>query len=518
MMSKAARSPRLKSRAGSPIVGVRASSDLCANGHPVPCRCPDPAVTKETPDSDSLLELVDKAGILVLVIDLNGRVLRFSHALEEATGWRREDAFGVDWFENFTPPDARERLRRACLGSSSGERELGQAGPLLQRDGTERMIEWIHSDLCDDQGLRLGLLCIGRDVTDLQNVTDALRASEERNRGILETAVNAIITINERGIIESVNPATERLFGYAKDEMVGRNVSMLMPSPYRDQHDTYLHNYHRTGVAKIIGIGRETMAQRKDGTVFPADLSVGEVRLPQGKVFTGIIRDISDRKRLEQEILEISEKEQQRIGQDIHDDLCQQLAAISCLAQVVNQRLQTENNPEAQSMAEIVRLISQANTRARMMSRGLVPVVLDAGGLMSALSELATGTEKIFRISCRFWCEQPVLVDDNVVAVQLYRIAQEAVANALKHSGADRVEILLSIEDQAIRLRIRDNGIGFPEEIPHTAGSGMGLLTMTHRAKMLGGHLTVMPEPSGGTEVCCLLPVAAHQKKCPSHS
>ena len=511
-------SRRLKSRHGSPNVSPQVHVGRCANGHPTPCACDHDRMNKPKPDTDSLLELVDEAGILVLVLDSSGRVLRFNHALEIVTGWHREDAEGKDWFDNFIPNESREQLRRICLRSSSRERALGYSGALLKRDGTERTIDWLHSELSDDEGLRLGVLCIGRDVTDLQNVRDALRASEERNRGILETAVNAIITINDRGIIESVNPSTERLFGYTKEEMVGRNVNMLMPNPYKEQHDNYLHNYHRTGVRKIIGIGRETIAQRKDGSVFPVDLSVGEVQLPQGKVFTGIIRDISDRKRLEQEMLEISEKEQQRIGQDIHDDLCQQLAAISCLAKVVNQRLQSANNPDAQSMADIVRLISQANTRAREMSRGLVPVVLEAGGLMSALTELATGTEKIFRVSCRFWCEQQVLINDNLAAVQIYRIAQEAVANAMKHSGADRIEIQLSIEDQSIILRVRDNGVGFPEQTPHSAGIGMGLLTMSHRAKMLGGHLTVVPEEGGGTEVRCVVPLHENLKKSHSHS
>nr|WP_075090156.1 PAS domain S-box protein [Verrucomicrobium spinosum] len=217
-------------------------------------------------------------------------------------------------------------------------------------------------------------------LRELEEVREALRLSEDRNRAIVETAVNAIITINERGVIESVNSATVRMFGYVTEEMIGRNVSMLMPSPYREQHDGYLGNYLRTGERKIIGIGRETLAQRKDGTIFPMDLSVGEVKLPRGRIFAGIIRDITDRKELEQQILGISEEAQHRIGQDLHDDLCQQLAAIGCLAKVVLQRLESTRNGESANVAEIVKLISQANTRAREMSRGLVPVVLDSEG------------------------------------------------------------------------------------------------------------------------------------------
>ncbi len=153
----------------------------------------------------------------------------------------------------------------------------------------------------------------------------ALRDSEARLRAILETAVEGIITIDERGIIESVNAAAERIFGFPAAQLVGQNVSRLMPSPYRDEHDGYLANYLHTGEAKIIGIGREVAGQRKDGTIFPMDLSVSEVRQADRRLFTGFVRDITERKHLEKEISEISNREQQRIGQDLHEGLCQQL-------------------------------------------------------------------------------------------------------------------------------------------------------------------------------------------------
>ena len=347
-----------------------------------------------------------------------------------------------------------------------------------------------------------------KNMTELEQTREALHESEELHRGILNTAVNAIITISERGLIQTVNPATERMFGYRSEELIGQNVSILMPGPYREHHDGYLSRYRKTGEKKIIGIGREVVARRKDGSVFPVDLSVGEVLLTNSRVFTGIIRDISDRKDLEQKILDISEGEQQRIGQDIHDDLCQQLAAIGCLSQVVHQRLKQGGSGDARNMEEIMRLLSQANARAREMARGLVPVVLESEGLMSALAKMASGTEKVFRVSCPFRCERPVLLQDNKVATQLYRIAQEAVGNAIKHSHADRIEVSLSASADKIILRIRDNGIGIPDHAPGR-GTGLGLLTMSHRARMIGGNVTVEPDPYGGTEVQCVIPMPA---------
>ncbi len=336
----------------------------------------------------------------------------------------------------------------------------------------------------------------------------ALQASEQISSAIVETAVNAIITIDADCIIETVNTSTERLFGYQRAELIGRNISILMPQPYRDRHDSYVQNYLDSGVKRIIGIGREVVGQRKDGTVFPIDLSVGEALLPSGRrIFTGIIRDITERKTLEDKILHISEEEQARIGQDIHDDLCQQLAAIGCLAKVAQKKLTKAGSAEAQSLEEIVGLISKANTRARETSRGLMPVVIDSGGLMSALEELAQSTSRAFEIACDFRYDNPVQLDDNKLSVQLFRIAQESVSNAVKHGQAGRVDIHLARQSGNIVLTVRDNGIGIPDS--PAKGTGMGLLTMSHRAQMIGGTLKIEPRTGGGTQVICSVPAPA---------
>ncbi len=336
----------------------------------------------------------------------------------------------------------------------------------------------------------------------------ALQASEQISSAIVETAVNAIITIDASGIIETANTATERLFGYKRTEIIGRNISMLMPQPYRDRHDGYVQNYLDSGVKRIIGIGREVVGQRKDGSVFPIDLSVGEAVLPSGRrIFTGIIRDLTERKALEDKILHISEEEQARIGQDIHDDLCQQLAAIGCLAKVAQKKLTKAGSAEAQSLAEIVQLVSKANTRARETSRGLMPVVIDSGGLMAALEELAESTSRAFEVACDFRYDNPVQVSDNNLSVQIFRIAQEAVSNAVKHGQAGRVDIHLARLSGNIVLTIRDNGVGIPAS--PAKGTGMGLLTMSHRAQMMGGTLKIEPRQGGGTQVTCSVPAPA---------
>jgi two-component system, LuxR family, sensor kinase FixL len=346
--------------------------------------------------------------------------------------------------------------------------------------------------------------------TDFDTLRRQLEDSQMRASGILETAVTAIITITEHGLIDMANPATERMFGYSQEEMLGQNISMLMPSPYREQHDGYLENYRHTGRRKIIGIGREVTGQRKDGSIFPIDLSVGEVLLPSSRIFTGIIRDLTERKALEEKLLAISEDEQTRIGQDIHDDLCQQLAAISCLTQVVYQRLSGAGSAEAPQLAEIGRLLADANVRAREMSRGLMPVVQDPHALTEALAELAANSARIFGISCRFHDAGPVSIPDNKVATQLFRIGQEALSNAIKHSNATHIEISLFKTEGTVTLSVRDDGCGMPDQDRmQPRKGGLGLLTMTQRARMIGGTLTVLPMASGGTTVSCQISTPA---------
>src|SRR5262249_42170861 len=157
-----------------------------------------------------------------------------------------------------------------------------------------------------------------------------------------------------------------RIFGYTAAEAIGRNASLLMPSPYREEHDSYINNYLNTGQARIIGIGREVVGRRKDGSIFPMDLAVSEVKLADRRLFTGFVRDISDRKRLEKEILEISDREQRRIGQDLHDGLCQHLAAIELMSQVTARKLAKKSKADAARAGEIARYVRDAISQTRL--------------------------------------------------------------------------------------------------------------------------------------------------------
>ena len=212
-------------------------------------------------------------------------------------------------------------------------------------------------------------------------------------------------------------------------------------------------------------------------------------------------KDIAERKRLETEILEISAREQRRIGQDLHDGLGQHLAGIELMSQVLEQKLLKISKPASAQAAKISEYVRDAIAQARILARGLSPVVLESQGLMFALEELCSKTERLFNVPCRFQCGIPVLFEDNDAGTHLYRIAQEAVTNGVKHGKSRRIEIRLSATRENIHLSIKDNGRGFPSQATDTGG--MGLRIMQYRATMIGGTITLKTDPKEGTTITC---------------
>lgn len=342
------------------------------------------------------------------------------------------------------------------------------------------------------------------DAISRRRAEDALRESEARNRAILETTVDAVITADAEGRILSFNQAAERIFGYTAAEVLGQNLKVLMPPPYREEHDGYMRSYRETGRRRIIGIGREVMGLRKDGTTFPMDLAVSEVYLGDRVIFTGIIRDITERRQLEQEILQISDQERRRIGQDLHDGLGQMLTGIGLISQNLARKLKASGAPIAEEMAEITDLIREADQYARALAKGLVPVELEANGLPAALRRLTENARRLFGITCTLEETGNVPLHDNTAAIHLYRIAQEAVSNAVKHGRATQVRVRLALGDEQVRLYVHDNGVGFPDELP--AERGMGVRIMHYRARIIGATLEIWRDPTGGTVVTCTLP------------
>jgi signal transduction histidine kinase len=219
-----------------------------------------------------------------------------------------------------------------------------------------------------------------------------------------------------------------------------------------------------------------------------------------------LTEEIARRERLQRELLQISEREQERVGHDIHDSLCQHLTGTALAAEVLAENLQSSNTPEHDNAARVVALVEEGIGLARNLARGLSAVEVSNNGLMAALSDFAESTSDLFNISCRFECPDPLLIEDIHTAVHLYRIAQEAVGNAVKHGEAEDVVIRLESSDSGCILRVIDNGSGLPAKPQN--GRGMGLRIMSYRSELIGAHLNIRRRSPKGTEVTCTLPLA----------
>jgi signal transduction histidine kinase len=218
-------------------------------------------------------------------------------------------------------------------------------------------------------------------------------------------------------------------------------------------------------------------------------------------------REMAERQRLEEEILQVSEDEQRRIGHELHDSLCQHLTATALACQVLGERLAAKSLPETADAGKVVELIEEGICLARNFARGLYPVEMEAEGLMAAFQELANNVTHAGRSRCVFECDAPVLIHDDAAATHLYRIAFEAVRNALQHGKPSRIGISLSERNGNVTLSIEDDGVGLPDN--KTESKGLGVRIMAYRAAMIGGTFALEPAPTGGTIVTCSLPKRA---------
>lgn len=446
--------------------------------------------------------LIETAPVIILVLDSNGRIVRFNRYLEDLSGWKLEEVKGGDWFDAFLPRDDREELRAIFQNAVSGDRTKAYRNPIVTRTGEERQVEWFDAELTLAGGETFGLLCVGQDVTEKVLAETELKRGEQRLEAIIRTSPDGIVTHDVDGIIDHFNPAAEAMFGYTAAEVVGQSVSMLMPSPDREAHDHYIQDYLQGHVQKMIGKITEVAAQRKDGTTFPVELSVGEST--KLGLFTGFIRDVSERKSLQQQLLNIAEEEQLRIGQQLHDDIGQELVSLMLTSDTLADSLQQGGSEQDANARRVVEGITRTLKKVRTMSRGLIPVELSGRELGSQLASLISRLTDMLEIRCEFHQQGDTSDLDAHAATQLYHIAQEALTNAIKHSEADFVQVTLISTPISHSLAISDNGIGMQQDANRVLVSGLTI--MQHRAGVLGASLTVASDPLTGTLVNCTLP------------
>ena len=360
---------------------------------------------------------------------------------------------------------------------------------------------------------------IARDISLQKRTERALRVSEERWRSIIDSAVDGIIVIDATGRIEAFNRGAERLFGYQSAEVIGRNVNVLMPTPYHEEHDGYLARYLDTGVAKIIGIGREVTGLRKDGTTFPLHLSVGEMALGGERKFTGILHDLTPRVRIEEQLRE--QNALARLGEMaavIAHEVKNPLAGIRGAIQVIGTRL-PQDGKEAPIVKEIVARIDALND---LMGDLLLfartpqpkPAPVEIAALVGTIADLLSRDPALQDLQVTIDGAAPaMLVDPDLLKIAFENVLVNG-AHAMRGRGTIHVAITRS--GDGCEIAFRDSGPGIPAEVldkifmpfftTKARGTGLGLPTARRLIEAHQGSISVTCPPEGGTTVTVHLP------------
>jgi two-component system sensor kinase FixL len=470
-----------------------------------------------------LQSIFDSAVDGIIVIDGRGLIKAFNPAAERLFGYRADEVMGQNVKMLMPSPDREQHDRYLAnyhatrvpkiIGTGRevhGRRKDGSAFPLHLSVG--------EMDI-DGAPAFTGIL---HDLSRRVAVEEALRKSEERVRSIVESAVDAIIVIDERGLIEAFNPSAERLFGYSTSEVMGQNVRMLMPSPDREQHDGYLRHYLTTGEHKIIGIGREVTGLKKDGTLFPVHLSVGEMKGAGGKrSFTGILHDLSDRVLLEQRLTD--QKSLAKLGEMaavVAHEVKNPIAGIRGALQVITSRMP----PEQRDRAILVDIITRLDGLDRIVQdmlmfarpRALRHEPLSLGLLLRETASLIQ-RDPIMRnleIGVTGACE--VVGDREMLQIVFQNILMNA-AQAM--DGHGRIDVTIAGGNGRCRIAMADRGPGMPADVRERAfdaffttkhrGTGLGLPIAKRVVDAHGGTIHIDAPPGAGTTISVDLPLPA---------
>ncbi|MGH7952892.1 MAG: PAS domain-containing sensor histidine kinase [Limisphaerales bacterium] len=454
-----------------------------------------------------LATIVESSEDAIIGRKLDGTIISWNAGARRIFGYRPQEAIGR-LYSFLVPKDRLNELEEIREKLKRGERVEHYESVRLAKGGKPVDISLTVSPIKDAHGNLLGFSTVGRDIGARK------RGEAERDRLVRQLgervkelttmyAVAHLLQMEEKSTTTLLEEITALLPpGWQYPEIAAARVRLdgmefktpnFRSSRWRQQAG-FTTTDGRKGVVEVVYLVKRP--QEVEGPFLTEERSLIDAVAENLKLFL-------DRKHLESEILEISEREQRRIGQDLHDGLSQRLRGIAYLSHVLAEELVQKSLPAARDARRITQLLGKAILEAHGLARGLFPISLEADGLMTALKELASHIKSIYRISCRLVCPKSVFIADSSIAINLFRIAQEAVQNAIKHGKATRVVIRLTQKDEGVELVVKDNGRGLPRHFEKR--QGMGLKIMDYRASMVGAELQVQRGNGGGTLLTCSL-------------
>ena len=480
----------------------------------IPVAVPAPAPTScaltslDYPRAHGLCTLLDVVDALVCVVDRDGSVVLFNHACESATGFSADEVCRKKGIDLLVPPEKRREVARLVKHLFDGGDDNRNVNEWLTKDGRRRMISWSNTAIRDADGNVRHVIGTGIDVTEQREAQAALRESEQNFRLLVESVTDyAIFTVDPDATVRTWNSGAERIYGYGAEEIIGRGAACLRVPEERGEPA----RKEQLAEATRRRVEVEGWRLRKDGRRFWAHVIRTPVLDDDGRVrgIASVTRDITERRELERQVIEASAEEQRRIGQDLHDGLCQELTGVAFACQALINDLEPVAPRQADRLRKIADLVDHAISDARALSHGLQPVSVEPDGLSNALRRLADQVQEMSGVSCLATSGGRIGLTDAAVTTHLFRITQEAVNNAVRHGHARRIRIRLWRAGTTVHLVVSDDGVGMePDPGPDAGpavprGDGMGLSIMRYRANLIGATLDIRSERQRGTSVLC---------------
>jgi PAS domain S-box-containing protein len=458
----------------------------------------------------------------IAIVDLEGNIIFVNDAWQRMHGYENGDPIGKN-LNIFHSDEQTAKLNEAIKLAKSKGYWNGEI--THTRMNKSPFPTWTNLTLMKDEGGKpIRLVTVIRDITQMKEAQKALRESEEEYRTLTETATDAIISIDDKGLVTTWNKAAERIFGYSKEEAKGKSVAdLIIPEEYREDFKKGFEYFRETGQGPYVGRTIELYGLKKNGSTLPLEMALSALKLKEKWEATAIVRDITRRKKAEQElkessrnlaylskkIIKIQEDERKRISRELHDEIGQALTAINFQTESLRNNSLIDSKEVEEILDEIKSIADEASANVHRISYDLRPSMLDELGLIPTLQWYTNNFSKMTNIDVDLKTTAIVEKLSDETKTFLYRIVQEALTNVLKHAEATNANIKLTRCKNCVKLSIEDNGKGFDvkkELLFRKTKGGLGILGMSERAKLAGGNFNIVSNPGHGTKLTLEIP------------